>query len=148
MYISRSNFGVSIYKVRSLAMLDSKRCKERQPFTVMGSGRSTPSAAVWSILEMLGVKRTPAGLGEKTISDKADWYQERGQATKNLYAIDRIFVAVQACGCCSVGTIAELAARCVFLPGGTPRIYAALPGITASQAPPSRAEQEPDIHHF
>src|SRR5436305_10818065 len=119
MYISRSNFGVSIHKVRLLAMLDSKRCKERQPFTVMGSGRSTPSTAVWSILGDVRCEEDARRFRGEDDSEtqkrnylaKLIGIRNAVKRQKNLYAIDRI------CGSPSLWVLlAELAARC-GLPG-------------------------------
>jgi hypothetical protein len=70
---------------------------------------------------------------ETELSDKADWYQERGSSDKKSYVIDRI------CGSPSfVGAAAAGRHHC--LPDGSPRhrntrIYAGITGIIASQAP-------------
>jgi hypothetical protein len=127
-------------------MLDSKRCKERQPFTVMGSGRSTPSTAVWSILGDVRCEEDARRFrGEddsetqkRELSGKADWYQERGQATKNLSNLWQSKLVGAACGACGAMWFAW-----AEHPASTQHY----PGITASQGQRER-NKEPHIHHF
>ena len=77
---------------------------------------------------------------ETELSDKADWYQERGQVTKNLVRSIK-FVAAQ--NFVVPKAKATVAAMC--LPGGPLRHRTPTQHHCFTS---KRAEQEPNVHHF